>query len=472
MTNPLQNLPSVDRVLALPMLKPTIEQFGLPRTTAVIRSVIDEQRTAIRRNAEPGTVLPAEDIAADVSQRLQAADRARLVSVFNLTGTILHTNLGRAYLPPTAIEAVTLVAAGASNLEYDLGTGNRGDRDDHIESLICELTGAEAATVVNNNAAAVLLTLNTLALAKEVCVSRGELVEIGGSFRIPEIMSRSGCRLIEVGSTNRTHLQDYEGAITADTGAVMKVHTSNYEIMGFTSAVTYDALAGLAQKRGIPFLVDLGSGTLVNLDDLGLAQHERHEPTVAEVLSSGADLVTFSGDKLLGGPQAGIIAGRKSLIREIKQNPLKRALRVDKMTIAALAEVLKLYRNPATLQTQLPTMRFLGRSADDIKSIAINLLPAFTKALTGFASASVMPTNSQIGSGALPIDTLPSYAIVITPSEPGDRALQSITQAFRQLSKPVIGRLKDGKLLFDMRTVDNHEELETVLATLSLSSPR
>jgi L-seryl-tRNA(Ser) seleniumtransferase len=296
----------------------------------------------------------------------------------------------------------------------------------------------------------VLICLNTFAFGKEVCISRGELVEIGGSFRIPEVMEKSGCTLRELGATNRTHLKDYANAVNEHTGLLMKVHTSNYEIRGFTQEVSYEEVAGLAQERGVPFLADLGSGTLVNLENYGLT----HEPTVQEVLKAGTDVVTFSGDKLLGGPQSGIIAGRKELIDQVKNNPLKRALRVDKMTMAALSEVLKLYKHPEALIQELPTIRHLARQPEEIRDIAETVLPAFIESAGDKAAVSIIPSSSQIGSGALPLDQLSSFSVQIKPIAESDSALQQLARAFRQMPVPVVGRLHDGALLFDVRTLD------------------
>jgi L-seryl-tRNA(Ser) seleniumtransferase len=321
--------------------------------------------------------------------------------------------------------------------------------------LICELTGAEAATVVNNNAAAVLLTLNTLALGKTVPVSRGELVEIGGSFRVPDIMGRSGCRLVEVGTTNRTHLKDYANAIDADTALLMRVHTSNYRIEGFTNTVPETELATLAEENNILFVVDMGCGNLIDLKALGLP----HEATAQQTLDHGADLVLFSGDKLLGGPQAGIIAGRSDLVASIKQNPLKRALRLDKVTLAALEATLQLYRNPDELVSTLPTLRLLTRAEDDIRKQADRLGPKVSSHLGDSYRVETASVSSQIGSGALPVEVLPSAALSVTAANGEDEPLRSLGQRLRQLPKPVIGRLHNGALLLDLRCLESiHED--------------
>ena len=459
----LRALPSVDKVLTAAECAPLLEQHGHLRCTEVIREILSEARNLVAngsQNEAPGV----RDVVADARLRLTAADQRSLRKVINLTGTVLHTNLGRAHLPASALRAVFEIAEGSSNLEFDIDAGVRGDRDSHVSDLIAELTGAEAATIVNNNAAAVLLSLNTLAQNREVCISRGELVEIGGSFRIPEVMEKSGCRLIEVGATNRTHIRDYQSAITDDTALLLKVHTSNYEIQGFTSEVGYTDIARVAADHGVPFMADLGSGTLVDLEQYGL----NHEPTVQEVLAQGVDVVTFSGDKLLGGPQAGIIAGKAEFISKIKSNPLKRALRVDKMTMAALVEVLKLYREPESLASNHPTIRYLSRSAGEIHTIAEQVLQPCQECLADAASVSIVATNSQIGSGALPVDQLASFALEISPSTPGEAALQNIVSAFKQLRTPIIGRLQDSKLLFDLRTLANPTDLTEQLAEIHL----
>tara|TARA_B100000900_G_scaffold101681_1_gene84231 strand:- start:1197 stop:2534 length:1338 start_codon:yes stop_codon:yes gene_type:complete len=430
-----------------------VAHWGHDAVTSAARAHLEMLRVTIQ-SGEP-VVLDLSIIQQTIRDELTNAFQPALKSVFNLTGIVLHSNLGRANLADAAIHSMNRVAGSANNLEYDLEKGQRGDRDSHIESLICELTGAEAATVVNNNAAAVLLTLNTLALGKKVPVSRGELVEIGGSFRVPEIMERSGCSLVEIGTTNRTHLKDYASAIDTDTALLMRVHTSNYRIEGFTNTVPEPELAKLAHDNQIPFVVDMGCGNLIDLKAFGLP----HEATAQQTLDHGADLVLFSGDKLLGGPQAGIIAGRSDLIACVKQNPLKRALRLDKVTLAALEATLQLHRNPDELASKLPTLRLLTRVESTIREQANRLAPKVSSQLGNHYRVETASVSSQIGSGALPVEVLPSAAISITAANGEDETLRSLASRFRQLPKPVIGRLHNGALLLDLRCLEAiHED--------------
>lgn len=442
-------IPAVDRVLLAS--EDLIRQWGHKRVSGAIREHLHKIRTNV------STVTKAEcsisTIHAAVKSQLRVTAGAGIKPVINLSGVVLHTNLGRACLPEVAAKAAFDAAIHPNNLEYDLETGKRGDRDNHIAALVCELTGSEAATVVNNNAAAVMLVLNTLAKGLEVPVSRGELVEIGGSFRVPEVMASSGCTLIEVGATNRTHLKDYQAALSASTALLMKVHTSNYQIHGFTHSVSEKALAKLAHENGLPCMVDLGSGCLADFNALGLPS----ETKAADYIANDVDLITFSGDKLLGGPQCGIIAGKRTLIDKIKKNPLKRALRVDSMVLAALAEVLKLYQHPDTLIETLPTLRQLTRSAADIQRQAEGLVRSISEHLSPMFQISIAPCHSQIGSGALPVKTIASFAIAIESIAGSDLELRHLAKQFRLLPYPVIGRINDGRLLLDLRCLDSEE---------------
>nr|WP_241023936.1 L-seryl-tRNA(Sec) selenium transferase [Burkholderia sp. Ac-20365] len=453
----LARVPAVERVVSSAAAQPLIGEYGRTQVVDAIRAAAD----ALRRELLSGAALDEPvnfdvKLIDDASRSLAARARPNLRAVFNLTGTVLHTNLGRALLPDESVRAVVEALTRPMNLEFDLATGSRGDRDDLIDDLIGELTGAEAATVVNNNAAAVLLTLSALASKKEVVVSRGELVEIGGAFRIPDIMSRAGAKLREIGTTNRTHLKDYDEAINARTALLMKVHCSNYAIEGFTKSVSVDEVAQLAHARGLPMAVDLGSGTLVDLAQFGLPT----EPTVRETVEAGADLVTFSGDKLLGGPQAGLIVGRAELIRKIKKHPLKRALRVGKLTLAALEPVLQLYRAPELLRERLTTLRLLTRPAADMQAQAERVQAVLQRALGDAYSMTAEPMMSQIGSGALPVDQLPSFGLVLrnASGKRSGRALLKLEEALRALPRPVIGRIADDALRLDLRCLEAADE--------------
>jgi len=449
-------IPSLDRLLNQPALEELLAHHGRTQVTSALRAHLDD----LRRAALSGSLNPAslgdDRVAAALEQKLGGARKPHLRPVFNLTGTVLHTNLGRAVLPEEAVLAVTQAMSTPVNLEYDLDSGRRGERDTVVEQLLCELTGAEAATVVNNNAAAVLLVLSALATRREVIVSRGELVEIGGSFRIPDIMRQAGAKLVEVGTTNRTHATDYAGAIGPRSALLMKVHTSNYVINGFTSSVELHELAKLSKAHSVPVAVDLGSGSLVDLTRWGLPK----EPTVRETIAAGADLVSFSGDKLLGGPQAGLILGRADLVAKLKKHPLKRALRVGKLTLAALEPVLALYRAPEFLAERLTTLRQLTRPATAMHAQAVRMQPIVQQAVGATYEVSGAPMSSQIGSGALPVDRLPSYGLSIRPAGGKRGGLDRLEALLRALPRPVIGRIAERALWLDLRCLEPADEPE------------
>jgi L-seryl-tRNA(Ser) seleniumtransferase len=458
----LRKLPSVDETLRHPAAEDTVAEFGRAAVVAAIRAALADARQG------RASVGDARHFASLAQVRLRRDALASLRPVFNLTGTVLHTNLGRALLAEAAVDAAVAAMREAVCLEFDVAEGRRGDRDDHVRALLCELTGAEDATVVNNNAAAVLLVLNTLARGREAIVSRGELIEIGGTFRMPDIMTRAGARLVEVGTTNRTHPKDYVDAIGPRTGLILKVHTSNYKIEGFARQVGMRELATILSDHDISLVNDLGSGTLIDLRRFGLVP----EPTVADALAEGADLVTFSGDKLLGGPQTGFIVGRKDLIARLNRNPLKRALRVDKIRLAALEATLKLYRNPDGLAATLPTLRMLARPFSEIEAAAHRLLPGIATAIGPAFMAKVENCASQIGSGALPIETIPSACIAVRPIAPRNgRALAVLAKAFRLLPIPVIGRIEAGALLLDLRCLADETRFVANLADFGAKVP-
>ena len=449
-TNLLREIPSVDRLLKHVRCEALLRRYNRDYVTQKCRDVLERLRIEIRQD-KSGTL---EDDA--VITRVEAIIRAESVPghvrVVNATGTILHTNLGRALLPQVAIDAMTAVAGYPINLEYDLAAGKRGRREEMIQRLLTELTGAEAATVVNNNAAAVLLGLNTFAQDKEVIVSRGELIEIGGAFRIPEVMAKSGATLKEVGSTNRTHPTDYENAIHDKTALLLKVHTSNYKVVGFTSEVTLDQLVAIGKKHNIPVMEDLGSGALIDLSRYGLPK----EPIVSERIRAGADVVTFSGDKILGGPQAGIMVGSREWIDRINRNHLQRALRCGKLTLAALEATLRLYRQSPDITQVIPTLRAFTRPLDEIREFGEAVLPKLQNRLGDGFRLILEDSTSQIGSGALPTEELPTIVIAI---EHAKLKATAIAQNFRVANPPIIGRINDDRFLLDLRTIFDPQEL-------------
>ncbi|WP_310606631.1 L-seryl-tRNA(Sec) selenium transferase [Buttiauxella brennerae] len=442
-------LPAIDRLLRDASFSTLLHHYGHTQVVNTLREMLENAREHIRKQEK----LPSwnDDWATQAQLQLESHQRSALLPVFNLTGTVLHTNLGRALQSEAAIEAVTHAMRHPVTLEYDLHGAERGHRDRALAGLLCALTGAEDACIVNNNAAAVLLMLAACASGEEVVVSRGELVEIGGAFRIPDVMRQAGCQLVEVGTTNRTHLKDYRQAANENTALLMKVHTSNYQVAGFTKAVDEAELVALGNELNIPVVTDLGSGSLVDLTQWGLPE----EPMPQQLIAAGVSLVSFSGDKLLGGPQAGIIVGKKELIARIQSHPLKRALRADKMTLAALEATLRLYQHPETLVERLPTLRLLTRDASEITELAQRLLPALESKFGEQFSVCVEACLSQIGSGSLPVDRLPSAAVTFTPKDGRGTTLSALTQALRERPTPIIGRISDGRLWLDLRCLED-----------------
>ena len=453
MNKALRNLPQIETVLSFSEIKTLAERFSRPEVVSALRKAIERLRHEIL--ADSTVALPdfeGADFASLVAADIENARSPSLLPVINATGVIIHTNLGRAPLARQAVAALRGASEGASNLEFDLESGKRGSRHTHVEALICELTGAEAAVVVNNCAAAVLLGLMVTATGRSVVASRGELIEIGGAYRLPDVIVQSGAVLHEVGTTNKTRLSDYEAAIDETTAVLLKSHTSNFKIIGFTSAPERGNLAKLAQERGVILMEDLGSGVLIDLSPYGMGE----EPVVSDILKAGVDVVMFSGDKLLGGPQAGIIAGKREIIAKLKSHPLMRAVRVDKLSLAALEATLRLYRAPHDPVEEIPVLRMLAEAIESVEARAIRL----GKDLSNLESLQleVTPSIARVGAGALPERDLHSFSVSIRSDKHSPDALCA---ALRQNKPPIIARIERDRVLFDMRTV-NDDEIDVI----------
>lgn len=458
----LRALPKVDECIMLLAKDPEI---NAPASIikSVVQNSIDAQRRKILENDGEVDSLSMDDWLKAFSLSINTRLEPNLRRVFNGTGVVIHTNLGRSVLAKSTTDCLVRAGGYYSNLEFNLGTGKRGSRYSLVEEIICDLTGAEAALVVNNNAAAVLIALDTLAKDREVIVSRGQLVEIGGSFRIPDVMARSGAVLREVGATNRTHLHDYENAITEETAMLLRVHASNFRIIGFTSEVSPVEMVALAREKGLVTMEDLGSGSLLDFSQYGFPK----EPTVQEIVQAGVDVVTFSGDKLLGGPQAGIIVGSREVINRIKRNPLNRALRIDKFTLASLENVLREYYDVEAAVQNIPTLAMLTICSEDLKKKARRIARRLKKKIEKTCNIRVSPTVSRVGGGALPEFSIDSWAVEFQPLS---MRLSSFEKTLRQLPVPVIGRIENDRFLLDVRTVQDNEIIEltgTLIGVLS-----
>jgi len=457
----LSALPSVDELLKGSDGSQWLALF--PRTVVVqaIRDIIAGERNKILAGEHP--VISSSALSACISARIQKCSSFSLLPVINATGIVLHTNLGRAVLSERAVSNVIAASRGYSNLEYDLETGKRGKRHSHTTGILRQLTGAEDALIVNNNAAAVFLSLTTIAKDREVIVSRGELVEIGGSFRVPDVMTASGAALREIGTTNKTHLRDYRTAINEKTGLILKVHQSNYKITGFTEDVSIEQLAALGKEHGIPVMYDLGSGCLIDLKPYGI----HGEPSLQEIMKTGADLVTFSGDKLLGGPQGGIIVGRQDLLEKIRKNPLARAVRVDKMTIAAFEATLMDYLDPEKALQNIPVLRMLFQSLETIRSRARKIAAQLRKQIAG-ADITLIKDSSKAGGGSLPEAEFETYAVSIDPK---NISVNELETRLRTGPKPIIARIKENALLLDARTIQDQDVKELIRIVSSALRP-
>jgi L-seryl-tRNA(Ser) seleniumtransferase len=461
-----RQIPGVDQLLIHPAVESALTSHPKALVLKAIRQVLDLLRTNIKEGiiAETAVGLDDESVVSHVIETLAVISRSSLRSVINATGVVVHTNLGRSILPEEAIEKFRSIAGGYSNLEYDLDKGRRGSRYVHVEEILRELTSAEAAMVVNNNAAAVLIALETMARGREVVVSRGQLVEIGGSFRIPDVMRKSGAKMVEVGTTNKTHLRDYVEVIGPETALLLKVHTSNFQVVGFTEEVPLSELVKLGDQHGIPVMEDLGSGCLVDLSTYGLIK----EPTVQDALAQGVGLVTFSGDKLLGGPQAGIILGRRDLVEAIRKNPLNRAVRIDKLTLLALEETLRLYRDPQDAMQEIPTLQMICQRYDSLAATADRLYSLIRSFRSDRFSVELMDGVSRVGGGALPLQELKSRLLCLIP---GGLSSQQIEIGLRSYNPPVITRVERDRVMLDVRTIQESEFDVVAQAIRDLGAP-
>ncbi len=457
----LSELPSVDESLKSSYGEKWLESYPRRIVLRAVREVLEIKRKEILKGLTPEVSVDA--LSHDIEIIMKRLSAYKLAPVINATGVIIHTNLGRAILSDRAIENIKKVAGSYSNLEYELSQGKRGKRYSHLKDILLELTGAEDALVVNNNAAAVLICLNTFAMEREVIVSRGELVEIGGSFRIPEVMVASGAILREVGATNKTHLADYENAVCGNTALLLKVHQSNYKLIGFTEEVSIEELIRLGREFKIPVVADLGSGCMIDLERYGI--HD--EPTVQDVIRAGADIVTFSGDKLLGGPQAGIILGKTRLIRMIQKNPMLRAVRIDKLTLASLEATFMQYLDEEKAVKNIPTLRMLTQSKDVIKRRAKKISASLKKSISFHASVEILPDQSCAGGGSLPEADFPTFVVSVKPLK---ISVNTLEKRLRQGSPPVIARIKEDALLIDARTVQDKEVKELIGCIISAFS--
>lgn len=458
--NPLRHLPSVNELLEHPQVKQLVERVNHNVVVTGARDILDEVRSQIRQAGEQVTVPTPQEIANRIAEWIHQAEKPRLRPVINGTGVLLHTGLGRAPLAEEALTAIHSVAAGYSSLEVDLDSGDRSQRGLSVEPLLCELTGAEAAVVVNNNAGATMLTLSALARGQEVIVSRGQLIEIGGSYRLPAVMEMSGAKLKEVGTTNKTHLSDYEEAINEETGALMKVHPSNYVVVGFSDSVETAPLAQLAHANDLPLIDDIGSGALFDFSQYGLAD----EPVIGASLEAGADVVLFSGDKLLGGPQCGIVVGKKKYIEKILRHPMMRALRVDKMTLAALAATLKLCRDRETAERSIPLLAMLSTSLENLRHRGERIAPQI-ESLPAIQSAELIATEAMLGGGSLPTQQIPSLGIAIKPER---LSVARLAQLLRNATPAIFGRIAHDQLILDLRSIPPRHDVELVTSLTSV----